>query len=288
MKVPARATAALSRSKGLCCEKSKAETKQKVTKMIIDLQNVSYRKNGKTILDGINWQVEAGEHWIILGLNGSGKTTLLNLINCYIFPAFGGSANVLGYQFGNCPIADLRKHIGWISNSLSQNIPVNETPLDIILSGKFASIGLWDEVSEEDIAKAEGVMEKLGIAKLRERTYGSLSQGEKQKVIIGRALISDPEIIIFDEACNGLDIFAKKDLYGIIEKLAQEQKSIFFVTHNTDEILPIFNKALLIKEGKIHSKGDLKEVIQQENLQDFYGSDVGVFERDDRFFLFAR
>ena len=183
MKVPARATAALSRSKGLCCEKSKAETKQKVTKMIIDLQNVSYRKNGKTILDGINWQVEAGEHWIILGLNGSGKTTLLNLINGYIFPAFGGSANVLGYQFGNCPIADLRKHIGWISNSLSQNIPVNETPLDIILSGKFASIGLWDEVSEEDIAKAEGVMEKLGIAKLREGTYGSLSQGEKQKVL---------------------------------------------------------------------------------------------------------
>lgn len=288
MKAPARDTAALSESKGLCCGKSKAETKQKVTKMIIDLQNVSYRKNGKTILDGINWQVEAGEHWIILGLNGSGKTTLLNLINGYIFPAFGGSANVLGYQFGNCPIADLRKHIGWISNSLSQNIPVNETPLDIILSGKFASIGLWDEVREEDIAKAEGVMEKLGIAKLRERTYGSLSQGEKQKVIIGRALISDPEIIIFDEACNGLDIFAKKDLYGIIEKLAQEQKSIFFVTHNTDEILPIFNKALLIKEGKIHSKGDLKEVIQQENLQDFYGSDVDVFERDDRFFLFAR
>ncbi len=222
--------------------------------MIIDLQNVSYRKNGKMILNGVNWQVENGEHWIILGLNGSGKTTLLNLINGYIFPVYGGSANVLGYQFGNCPIADLRKHIGWISNSLAQNIPVNDTPLEIILSGKFASIGLWDKVSDEDVSKAEGIMEKLGIMKLRDRTYGSLSQGEKQKVIIGRALISDPDIIIFDEACNGLDIFAKKDLYNLIEKLAQDKKSIFFVTHNTDEILPIFNKALLIKDGRFIQK----------------------------------
>ena len=256
--------------------------------MIIDLQNVSYRKNGKMILDGVNWQVEDGEHWIILGLNGSGKTTLLNLINGYIFPVYGGSANVLGYQFGNCPIADLRKHIGWISNSLAQNIPVNDTPLEIILSGKFASSGLWDKVSDEDVSKAEGIMEKLGIMKLRDRTYGSLSQGEKQKVIIGRALISDPDIIIFDEACNGLDIFAKKDLYNLIEKLAQDKKSIFFVTHNTDEILPIFNKALLLKNGQVHSKGDLKTVIQQENLQDFYGSDVDVFERNNRFFIFAK
>ena len=240
------------------------------------------------ILNGVNWQVENGEHWIILGLNGSGKTTLLNLINGYIFPVYGGSANVLGYQFGNCPIADLRKHIGWISNSLAQNIPVNDTPLEIILSGKFASIGLWDKVSDEDVSKAEGIMEKLGIMKLRDRTYGSLSPGEKQKVIIGRALISDPDIIIFDEACNGLDIFAKKDLYNLIEKLAQDKKSIFFVTHNTDEILPIFNKALLLKNGQVHSKGDLKTVIQQENLQDFYGSDVDVFERNNRFFIFAK
>lgn len=256
--------------------------------LIIDLQNVSYRRNGRMILENINWQVEGGEHWIILGLNGCGKTTLLELINGYIFPMYGGSANVLGYQFGSCPIADLRKHIGWISNALSQNLSANDTPLEIVLSGKFASIGLWEKVSEEDIKEAEEILVKLDILKLRDRAYGTLSQGEKQKVIIGRALISDPEIIIFDEACNGLDIFAKRDLYQIIEKLAEENKSIFFVTHNTDEILPIFNKALLIKEGKVHSKGNLQDVIQQENLQDFYGSEVDVFERDNRFFIFAK
>ena len=232
--------------------------------------------------------VKRGEFIMIMGPSGCGKTTLLELINGYIFPMYGGSANVLGYQFGSCPIADLRKHIGWISNALSQNLPVNDTPLDIVLSGKFASIGLWEKVTDADVKEAEAILEKLGIMHLKERTYNTLSQGEKQKVIIGRALISNPEIIIFDEACNGLDIFAKRDLYQIIEKLAEDNKSIFFVTHNTDEILPMFNKALLIKEGKVHSKGDLKEVIQQDNLQDFYGSEVDVFERNDRFFIFAK
>ena len=262
MKAPARDTAALSESKGLCCGKSKAETKQKVTKMIIDLQNVSYRKNGKTILDGINWQVEAGEHWIILGLNGSGKTTLLNLINGYIFPAFGGSANVLGYQFGNCPIADLRKHIGWISNSLSQNIPVNETPLDIILSGKFASIGLWDEVSEEDIAKAEGVMEKLGIGKLRERTYASLSQGEKQKVIIGRALISDPEIIIFDEATSALDSASEKKVQEATNNM-MKNCTTFLVAHRLSTIKNA-DRIAVMEEGKIIEIGNYEELMAKK------------------------
>ncbi len=256
--------------------------------MIIELQNVSYRRNGRMILEHIDWQVEAGEHWIILGLNGCGKTTLLEMINGYIFPMYGGSANVLGYQFGSCPIADLRRHIGWISNALSQNLPVNDTPLEIVLSGKFASIGLWEKVTDDDVKEAETILQRLGILSLRDRTYSSLSQGEKQKVIIGRALISNPDIIIFDEACNGLDIFAKRDLYQIIEELAKDNKSIFFVTHNTDEILPMFNKALLLKEGKVHSKGDLKEVIQLENLQDFYGSEVDVFERNDRFFIHAK
>lgn len=257
--------------------------------MIIDLQNVSYRKNGNTILEDINWQVQEGENWIILGLNGSGKTTLLQMLNGYIFPAFGGKANVLGFQFGGCPIADLRKHIGWISNALSQNLSPTETCLDIVLSGKFASIGLWDKVTEEEIAEADAILKQLDITKLRDRQYGTMSQGEKQKVIIARALISNPDIIIFDEAFNGLDIFAKKDMSDLITRLAHEtKKNIFFVTHNTDEILPVFNKALLIRNGKIHSQGNLKDVINQDNLQDFYGADVDVFERDERFFLFAK
>lgn len=255
--------------------------------MIIDFQHVFYRRSGKEILADVTWQVKEGEHWIILGLNGAGKTTLLNMLNGYIFPS-EGYAKVLDYTFGESIIADLRKSIGWISNALQQDIPPNDTSLEIVLSGKFASIGLWDQVTEEDVAQADAIIAKLGIQALRDRSYSGLSQGERQKVLIGRALISDPRILIFDEACNGLDIFAKKEVYELITMLSQEQKTILYVTHNTEEILPIFNKALLLKNGRVHSEGTRSEVIQLENLQDFYGAEVEVFEHDEKFFIFAK
>lgn len=255
--------------------------------MIIDFQHVYYRRNKKAILADVTWQVKENEHWVILGLNGAGKTTLLNMLNGYIFPS-EGSVKVLEYSFGESIMADLRRSIGWISNALQQDIPPNDTTLEIVLSGKFASIGLWDKVTEEDIRDADEIITKLGITDLRDRAYSGLSQGERQKVLIGRALINDPRILIFDEACNGLDIFAKKEVYQQITMLSQEQKTILFVTHNTEEILPIFNKALLLKNGEIHSQGQRNNVIELENLQDFYGADVEVFEHEDKFFIFAK
>lgn len=255
--------------------------------MIIDFEHVYYRRSGKEILADITWQVQEGEHWIILGLNGAGKTTLLNMLNGYIFPS-EGKAKVLEYTFGQSIIADLRKSIGWISNALQQDIPPHDTSLEIVLSGKFASIGLWDHVTEDDIAQANAIIDKLGISALRDRAYSGLSQGERQKVLIGRALISNPRILIFDEACNGLDIFAKKEVYNLINMLSKEQKTILYVTHNTEEILPIFNQALLLKDGHIHSQGARQTVIQLENLQDFYGAEVEVFEHDEKFFIFAK
>lgn len=255
--------------------------------MIIDFQHVFYRRSGKEILSDVTWQVQEGDHWIILGLNGAGKTTLLNMLNGYIFPS-EGYAKVLNYTFGDAIMADLRKSIGWISNALQQDIPPNDTSLEIVLSGKFASIGLWDHVTDDDIAQADAIIQKLGITALRDRSYSGLSQGERQKVLIGRALISNPRILIFDEACNGLDIFAKKEVYDLITMLAQEHKTILYVTHNTEEILPIFNKALLLKHGKVHSEGDRNDVIQLDNLQDFYGAEVEVFEHNEKFFIFAQ
>ncbi len=255
--------------------------------MIINFNKVSYFRSGKTLLDHIDWQVEKGEHWIVLGLNGAGKTTLLNMLNGYIFPS-EGDAVVLDHVFGQTIIADLRRKIGWISNALQQDIPPSDTPLEIVLSGKFASIGLWDIVEENDIQQGEKILEKLGISHLKERAYSGLSQGERQKVLIGRALMADPQILIFDEALNGLDIFAKKEICQMITSLAQEDKTIIFVTHNTEEILPIFNKALLLKNGRVHSQGPLSEVIIQENLEDFYGQDVDVFAHNGRFYISAK
>lgn len=251
---------------------------------IISLDNVSYIRNGKYILKDINWHVNRGEHWVILGPNGSGKTTTLNMVNGYIFPS-QGRVKVLEFEFGHSSIIELRKRIGWVSSALSQFIPTNDYPLHIVLSGKFASLGLWEKVDDDDIARANEILDLLKIRHLAERKYGMLSQGEKQKVLIGRALMNHPDIIIFDEAFNGLDIFARHDMEITINELAEGNITFILVTHNTDEILPVFGKALLLKDGQVHSQGDIDDMIQYDNLSDFYGADVDVFKHKDRFYL---
>lgn len=251
---------------------------------IISLDNVSYIRNGKYILKDINWHVNRGEHWVILGPNGSGKTTTLNMVNGYIFPS-QGHVKVLEFEFGHSSIIELRKRIGWVSSALSQFIPTNDYPLHIVLSGKFASLGLWEKVDDDDIARANEILDLLKIHHLAERKYGMLSQGEKQKVLIGRALMNHPDIIIFDEAFNGLDIFARHDMEITINELAEGNITFILVTHNTDEILPVFGKALLLKDGQVHSQGDIDDMIQYDNLSDFYGADVDVFKHKDRFYL---
>ena len=232
---------------------------------IISLDNVSYIRNGKYILKDINWHVNRGEHWVILGPNGSGKTTTLNMVNGYIFPS-QGHVKVLEFEFGHSSIIELRKRIGWVSSALSQFIPTNDYPLHIVLSGKFASLGLWEKVDDDDIARANEILDLLKIRHLAERKYGMLSQGEKQKVLIGRALMNHPDIIIFDEAFNGLDIFARHDMEITINELAEGNITFILVTHNTDEILPVFGKALLLKDGQVHSQGDIDDMIQYDNL----------------------
>lgn len=251
---------------------------------IISLDNVSYIRNGKYILKDINWHVNRGEHWVILGPNGSGKTTTLNMVNGYIFPS-QGHVKVLEFEFGHSSIIELRKRIGWVSFALSQFIPTNDYPLHIVLSGKFASLGLWEKVDDDDIARANEILDLLKIRHLAERKYGMLSQGEKQKVLIGRALMNHPDIIIFDEAFNGLDIFARHDMEITINELAEGNITFILVTHNTDEILPVFGKALLLKDGQVHSQGDIDDMIQYDNLSDFYGANVDVFKHKDRFYL---
>lgn len=251
---------------------------------IISLDNVSYIRNGKYILKDINWHVNRGEHWVILGPNGSGKTTTLNMVNGYIFPS-QGHVKVLEFEFGHSSIIELRKRIGWVSSALSQFIPTNDYPLHIVLSGKFASLGLWEKVDDDDIARANEILDLLKIRHLAERKYGMLSQGEKQKVLIGRALMNHPDIIIFDEAFNGLDIFARHDMEITINELAEGNITFILVTHNTDEILPVFGKALLLKDGQVHSQGEIDDMIQYDNLSDFYGANVDVFKHKDRFYL---
>jgi len=254
--------------------------------MIIDIQNVSWEQNNNKILEQINWQVHEGEHWCLLGLNGSGKTTLLNMINGYIWPT-EGSMSVLGKKFGEFDLRELRKSIGWVSTSLQQKLYGSETALKIVLSGKFATIGLYDHTDSADLIQAEELMRTLGCTSLMERTYNTLSQGEKQRVLIARALMASPKLLILDEPCTGLDVFAREQLLQMIAAVAGEQNAptIIYVTHHVDEILPCFAKTLLIKEGNVFAASDTSDVLTSALMSEFFAVPVDIEKRNGRNWL---
>ena len=245
--------------------------------MIIKMQNVSWRRENTYILRDINWEVKGSENWVIMGLNGSGKTTLLNIVNGYIYPS-SGEVTILGKRFGKYSLQELRKEIGWVSSSLQENLYVNETVLEIVLSGKFATIGLVDTPEQGGIDRALELLENLGCPEFINRPYRSLSQGEKQKVIIARALINSPRVLILDEPCTGLDILAKEQLLATIEKLskAENAPTLIYVTHRVEEILPAFGNILMLRKGSVFSAGKTQKVLTSANLTDFFEAPVEV------------
>jgi iron complex transport system ATP-binding protein len=252
--------------------------------MIIDVKNVSISRDSKYILKDVSWEVEKGQHWAILGLNGSGKTTLLNMLNGYIFPS-KGDVNVLGKPFGKYDLRELRKSIGWVSTSLQERLYGNEKALDIVISGRYASIGLFNIPTEEDQREAQKLLALLDADSLSDRSYGTLSQGEKQRILIARGLMSNPRLLILDEPCTGLDIFSREQLLKTIDELSQSENAptLVYVTHQTEEILPAFNHTLLMRRGEIHSKGRTDELLTKENLSDFFEAEVECKKAGDRY-----
>jgi iron complex transport system ATP-binding protein len=251
--------------------------------MIIHMQNVSWISDRKYILQEINWTVKSGEHWAIIGLNGSGKTSLLNMVNGYIWPSKGG-ISILGKQFGQYDVRELRKKIGWVSSSLQERLYGNETAEEIVLSGKSATIGLYEKPNAKVLKRATLIMKQFKCDHLADQAYWTLSQGEKQKVLIARALISSPRLLIMDEPCAGLDIFAREQVLSLMEYIVGHDRSptLIYVSHHLEEILPVFTHALLLRKGKIHSLGKTREVITRENLSDFFRMPVHVQWRNKR------
>lgn len=251
------------------------------------MQNVHLRRGQKTIIEDVNWEVKSGEHWAIIGMNGAGKTALLNLVCGYLYPT-KGTIQVFDKQFGHYPLSELRKQIGWVSLSFSEKMRhhLDNSGMQIVLSGKFASIGLYEQPSEGDIQKASEIMERMGIERLRDQSYGSMSQGEKQRVLIGRALMVSPKLLILDEPCTGLDFLSKEQLLNTINQMANEQQTtILYVTHQIDEILPIFTHTLLLREGRTFSQGQTEKQLTSEMMTDFCDTPVEIGQRNDRYFI---
>ncbi|EBH4259577.1 ABC transporter ATP-binding protein [Listeria monocytogenes] len=245
-------------------------------------ENVYLKRDNKTILSDINWVVNEKENWAILGLNGSGKTTLLQLLNGYLWPS-SGRLQVLGHIFGQTSLPELRKSIGWVSNALDHQLKDYELSEQIVLSGKFASIGIYAKVTADELALAKKWLIDCGGISLIGKPYKILSQGERQIVLIARALMASPKLLILDEPCNGLDLFAKERLLEKIKKIAELPGSptMLFVTHHTEEILPCFDNIILLRDGEITHHGKTENLLTEEILQDFYQKPVELIRIKD-------
>ncbi|CZQ81220.1 iron complex transport system ATP-binding protein [Trichococcus ilyis] len=243
--------------------------------VMIRFDHVSVTRENRKILKDINWHAKKGEHWAILGLNGSGKTTMLQLLNGYLWPS-SGKLIVLGETFGQTAIPELRKRIGWVSSALQQQLHAHDVAEHIVLSGKFASIGVWTIPTEAEKALALELLVKCGGRELIGLRYGILSQGQQQIILIARALMAQPEILILDEPCNGLDLFAKERLLEDIQRIADDPEgpTMIYVSHHTEEILPCFKKLMLLKDGSIHKTGKTADLLQEEVLNAFYEKPV--------------
>ncbi|RAL24296.1 molybdenum ABC transporter ATP-binding protein [Thermoflavimicrobium daqui] len=254
--------------------------------MVISVSNASYIRSGLKILSNIHWSVRSGEHWCLLGLNGSGKTTLLNLICGYLWPS-KGTISVLGHRYGTVDLRELRKQIGWVSSSFQERIPKSEVAEKVVLSGKFASIGIYEPFTFEDMEEAKDLMSFLGCRHLVNRAFQTLSQGEKQRVVIARALMAKPKLLILDEPCTGLDIIAREQVLYTIEQIASQKDmpTLIYVTHHIEELLPCFSHTFLLKEGKTFLQEKTEHVMDSKTLSAFFDLPIEVEKKHHRYWI---
>ena len=253
---------------------------------ILKVREVSWFQGKTLILNKISWEVKKHEHWAFIGLNGSGKTSLLNILCGYLYPSTG-TLEVLGKPFGSSDLRELRKNIGLVSSSLQEQIPGQDTVLNILLSGLYASLGLYDQPAAKDISKARTLLQQFDFLKFSHRTYATLSQGEKQKVLIMRALMASPQLLILDEPAVGLDPFARNHLLKLIEQIStlSHAPSLLYVSHYIDEILPLFTHALLLRKGEVHSQGKKEQILTERNLSHFFETPVKLSKNKGLFRL---
>lgn len=251
--------------------------------MIIEMEQVYFQRKGRSILHNLSWRVKEGEHWAIVGLNGSGKTTLLNLVNGYLWPT-SGTISVFGQRYGKVMIQEVRKKIGWVSSSLQLQLPGEATTEQIIIGGKKATIGYYDELSPSDEDDVIQLLDFFQCKNLFQRTYQTLSQGERQKVLIARALIAEPELLILDEPCTGLDLISREQVLSMIQQIAKQEKgpTLIYVTHHIEEILPCFSHTLLLRKGEVFQAGRTNQLLTTEQLSVFFQVPITVHQIGQR------
>lgn len=250
---------------------------------VLDLDHVTFIRNKKIILQDVSLRINRGEHWAIVGQNGSGKTSLVSIINGYHRPS-RGEASVLGKKFGTADLRELRRHIGVCSSEIRDMIHEQDSVKDIILSGRFASIGLYESPDEDDQQRASELMAFFGLSDMSDRSFDTLSNGEQQKTILARALIPEPALLVLDEPCAGLDIRSREELLGAVRRMCSMPggPTLIFVTHHIEEIMPTITHALALRKGRVVAKGCKSEVLEGEIMTRTFDIPIELYEKAGR------
>lgn len=252
---------------------------------VIDLNNVTVKRDGKAILDNIDWQVESNQRWVIIGPNGAGKTTLLRVAAAQIQPS-NGSAYVLGAQLGKVNVFELRTRLGFASTALANHIPNSEKVIDAVMTASYGITGRWTETYDDiDIRRAHRVLNEWKLGELAERAFGTLSDGEKKRTQIARAVMTDPEILLLDEPVASLDLAAREQTIQLIGAYAAEPAApaIVMVTHHLEEIPTGFTHALILSNGQVFAAGEIGQTLTSDKLSEAYGLGITVSQVDGRF-----
>jgi iron complex transport system ATP-binding protein len=253
---------------------------------LISLRDVTVLRSGKEILFDLSWEVKMGERWVIVGPNGAGKTTILSILGCYLHPS-RGRAIILGNELGKVDTVEMKTRIGMTSASLLALIPENEAVGDIVLSSAYGIYGRWNEEYDPwDESRSSAILAALGVRELRDRQFSTLSEGEKKRVMIARALMPDPELLLMDEPAAGLDLGGREDLILRISHFSADPTApaTVMVTHHLEEIPTGTTHALLLKSGRCFAQGPIADVITSENLSSLYGLTVELETRYGRYF----
>ena len=254
--------------------------------LVIHMQGVSVRRGKTTLVGDVDWSVELDERWVVLGPNGAGKTTLLRLASAELHPT-KGKLHLLGERIGKTDVFELRPRIGLCSAALSGRIPPDEKVVDLVVSAGYAVLGRWrEEYDKLDTGRARELLAAMGIEHLADRTYGTLSEGERKRTLISRALMTDPEMLLLDEPAAGLDLGGREDLVARLSELAMDPDApaTVLVTHHVEEIPPGFTHALLLRDGGIVAQGLLDDVLTEENLSKTFDQPLELQRSGDRYF----
>ncbi|RAV32550.1 iron ABC transporter ATP-binding protein [Corynebacterium heidelbergense] len=254
--------------------------------LVIDMRGVSVVRGGREILQPLDWQVELDERWVIIGPNGAGKTTLMRLAGAQMFPTTG-TVTLVGERLGGVEVREVRTAIGMSSSALAQRIPGEEKVADLVISAGYDVLGRWrEEYEQEDYDRAIEILESVGAYHLADQTWATLSEGERKRTLIARALMNDPELLLLDEPGAGLDLGGREDLIELLSDLALDPDSpaTVMITHHVEEIPPGFTHGLLLDEGQVVAQGVLEDIMTPPNLTAAFHQPIDVTHTDGRWF----